>query len=163
MATRGETINQYAPTVRVRGSISGDFTLVGADTPFNINTGVDTATVTKVDSGRVIKSDEALVTIVGVCTVTITCQAGTTAHFTINGKSPSARATSRVFSTTTSHCQSTFKATSASDFTIPAGRPSANHNVVLRVRAYKTDANGQYGVSPNEKSPMMLIKFNINE
>jgi hypothetical protein len=156
---RGEVINQTAPSITVTGSTSGSFTVNGADTPFNINTGVDSSTVTKVDTGRVIKYDEALPTIVGTATVTITAASGTEVHFSLNGRNPTAHAAHRNVSTEKYHCQGSYIYTGA--FTMPANRPGKHHNAVLRVRAYKVNAHGKYGVSPNEKSKLMIIKFNI--
>lgn len=160
MATHGETYSQTAPSITVAGSISGSFTVNGANTPFDIHTGVDSTSVTKVDTARTIKYDEKTPTLHGTVTVTITAVGGTTVHYTINGRRPSAKASARNIATDKYHCQTTYKYTAP--FTLAGDRPSRFTPIVLRVRAYKTDANGQDGVSPNQKSKLMLIKFLVD-
>lgn len=177
MATKGETFSQSMPTtIAITGATSGSFTVTPAlvgDTTVSSNTA---AGIVAVDAGRVYKAntkDASSVTssgkdeypvIVGQATITITAAAGTQVHYTLNGKNPTFKATKKSTADSTAANlrmnRSRMGAARVYEgaFTIDNGRPG-DSMVVLRLRAYKIDASAKLGISPNEKSPVLIVKF----
>jgi hypothetical protein len=168
MATHGETINQVLPVVTVTGATSGSFT-VDPSLATSGNTG--TIGVTPVDKNRIVrhnyKKTLKLPVMTGVVTVTITPASGTEVHYTLNSKNPKQKA----LLASTSNIDAVNKRTNRArdaitriytvPFTIQNSRPGTSFTEI-RVRAYSLNAKGQKGISPNEKSKVMIIRFVIH-
>jgi hypothetical protein len=175
MAIFGETINQKAPIVTITGSISGSFTFdptTAYSTERKLTNG-SSGNWRRVDHGRTfaheLASSKQLPVIVGIATVTITPSAGTQVHYRIGPKNPTSKGITK---DGTVNSDSDTDARSQSyvyngAFPIDAPRPG-NTVVTLRLRAYKI-ANEEIsgtiraGVSPNEKSEIVILKFVKND
>lgn len=156
----GEIINVDAPTVTVTGSVSGSFTVTGTNVPFNIHTGVDNTSVTKVDTGRTLKYDEKIPTIVGEATITITAVNGTQAHYTLSGKAPKSNGKRANANPDISDRDVSATRIYEAPIKLKQNRPGAYSPTVLKVRSYKL-VGGK--VSPNEKSKLLHIRFLITK
>lgn len=159
MAIYGETLNVNAPIISVVGSISGSFTITGTDTPFDVVAGVDSTSVTKVDHARIIKYDEALPTIRGTATVTITAAGGTQVHYTLTGKAPHSKGRNANTDTTISNRDRSASVIYTAPFVLTGNRPGAFSPTILKVRAWKLVSGV---VSPNEKSKLIHVRFMID-
>lgn len=152
---RGEVINQNLPNITVTGSISGSFTVTGTDTPDDLQG--DGSSIARVDTDRIVKYDHTLTTIHGIATVTITPAANTIVAYSLSGRNPTSKAVTQTALTQKYRCHQGLLYASA--FTIPYSRPGQFNNTVIRIRAWRSLA-GQ--ISPNEKSKLLILKFNID-
>lgn len=181
MATRGEVINQTAPRIQITGSVSGSIDIQPALTPSAGN--YRYVGTTKSNTARVIeyvaqnaatKQKLHLDAIVGTATITITNASGTQVHYRLGPKNPTSKGTTSSSRVTNKYVSQSIINNSGVAFTLKApantvggGRPGSNI-VTLRARAYKSGAtvtkNGvtTTGISPNEKSDVVVVRFILN-
>lgn len=168
MATRGETLSQVLPSVAIVGATSGSFT-VNPLISTSGNSG--TVGVTPVDHARIVKHeynrDLGYPVITGDATITITASGGTQVHYSFNGRNPTSKAVKTVTADATAenartnHARDGAARVYSAPILVENSRPGDNL-CEIRIRAYKISASGQYGISPNEKSQVMIIRFVLN-
>ena len=146
----GENFQQTMPTIKIQGSRSGDVTVTGTDSLFNYVT--NNSSLTKI-SQHAAKYDEAIFTIRGTATVTITAPANTQVHYTLTGKNPTYKAITADGSITPLK-GSTYKYVSA--FTLTQARPAKNQPCVIKLRSYGLSGST---VKPNDHSKTLVVRF----
>lgn len=169
MAIYGETINQQAPSVTITGATSGSISFDPA-TVYTTETDElngSSGNWRRIDKGRVLAYEgddpRQLPVIEGTATVTITAAAGTRVHYRIGPKNPTSKGIKKDGTVNSDDMVRSQSYIYDGAFTISQARPG-NTVTVLRLRAYKSatqEIGGESisGISPTEKSEVVIIKF----
>ena len=168
---RGENVDQELPVITIT---DGNTTLV-IDPSLNTAGNEGTAGVIPVDHYRIVKHNhlttdkglDAYPVFEAPVTITMAPAAGTQVHYTFNARNPTSKAVKKAFtgdSYQTQYNTNHYRMGAARVYEAPIdvedGRPGSDLTTI-RVRAYKLDANGQYGIDPNVKSQVLIARFTL--